>query len=145
MTEAKHPCVKEVELALLQRTIEEVQRGQDETKAGVESIVKLLKGNGEIGLVAVVREQGQFCKTVQAQKQAAVLRENTLWVRFFQPVYNVAAVCVLSLIVAGTVVFFANRTEASRVAKLDTIMQELQKAESHAPDLHSSGGPDKKQ
>jgi hypothetical protein len=138
MTEARHNCVKEVELALLQLTVEN-------TKESVDSLVKLLKDNGQIGLVSMVREQGLFCKTVQAQKAADAARENTLWVRFFQPVYNVAAVCVLSLIVAGTVVFFANKTEASRVAKLDTVMQKLERMELNAPDLQSGSGPDKKQ
>jgi predicted ribosomally synthesized peptide with SipW-like signal peptide len=120
--EAKHVCVKEVELALLQRTV-------DETKSGVDSLVKLLKGNSDIGLVAAVREQGQYCKRVQEEKAEVEKRGNTLWVRFFAPVYNVAVVAVLTLLIAGTWAFFQSKNEASRVAKLDTVMQKLQEVE----------------
>ena len=116
----RHVCVKEVELALLQKT-------QNDTLEKVTDLVHLIRGNGFPGLVAEVREQRATCQRVQQDKKDAAARENGFWNRFIAPVYTVVAVGVLTLIISGLLVFVQNKAESSRVAKMDTLMQELER------------------
>jgi len=120
MTEKPHVCVKEVELALLQKTC-------TDTNVLVTDLVHLIRGNGTIGLLAEVREQKQMCQRIQAEKKRSEEKANTFWNRYVAPAYNVIIISVLSLLIAGTMAFIQNKNEESRMAKINGIMRELEK------------------
>ena len=125
MSENDHVCVKEVQLAQMQWTCDDTNRKTDATAKKVDELITLLKGNGKIGLVEEVHKQADFCQSIQKKREYDKKKNDGFWQRFVAPIYNVVVVSVLTLLLVGLIAFMQTKNEASRVDKLDTIIQQL--------------------